>query len=712
MAQKSNRKMNFKRLWSVLLLIALVFFSGSSPAPFFNKESVLMELVMNSLKYGHYDPKPVNDEFSKEVFEGFLNRLDNQKRFLIRSDIEFLSQYETKIDDQIKMGSYEFLNATISIIEKRIQETQEFYQEELKNPFDYSMIDSFQTDRDKYDYVSSTGELRERWRRNLKYATLVRTYNGVERNKDKADSLQKSFDEIEENARKKVLENHEEWFNRLDKQERDDWLAAYLDVIANLNDPHTGYFPPKDKEDFDIEMSGRLEGIGARLSQSGDYIKVVDIVAGSACWRQGDLEINDLILEVAQGDEEPKDVVGMRVDHAVKLIRGKKGTEVRLTVKKVDGSTKIIPIVRDVVQLEQTYARSVFLENKNTGNSKIGYIYLPKFYSNFNSPNGRTSSGDVRNEVERMKGEGVEKIILDLRNNGGGSLEDAIKMVGLFVDKGPVVQVKARDRQPQIYQDFESGIVFEGPLVVLTNFFSASASEILAAALQDYNRALIIGAKNTYGKGTVQRFIELDRQMDRLSKGDNSYLKPLGSLKITVQKFYRIDGKSTQLKGVTPDIILPDNYELIDIGEKDYENALVWDEISSADFQTLSAGVNSEIKAIQKNSGIRVKKDPYFMGVKSNAEYLKDQSESTKVPLNFDEYTSMQKLKKERSEELKKSAKAIEDFNAIPLPEDQVKMDEDSIFSAKREKWFKSIKKDHHLYEALNITSDLKGNTP
>ncbi len=665
-----------------------------------------MELVFNSLKYGHFDPKPVNDEFSERVFNKFLARLDNQKRFFEQKDIEFLSQYKTSIDDQIRSGSYEFLNATISIIEKRIQQTEGFYKEDLAQPFDYESVDSLEVDRKKFDYVSNDQELRERWKRNLKYASLVRLYNGLERNEDKPDSTRKDYADIEENARKKVRENHEEWYNRLNKQERDDWLASYLDVIANINDPHTGYFPPKDKEDFDIEMSGQLEGIGARLSQKGDYIKVVDIVAGSACWRQGDLEVEDLILEVGQGEEDPVDVVGMRVDHAVKLIRGKKGTEVRLTVKKVDGTIKVIPITRDVVQLEQTYARSVFLKNENS-HSKIGYIYLPKFYSNFNSPDGRTSAGDVKNEVEKLKEEGVEKIIIDLRNNGGGSLQDVVKMVGLFVDQGPVVQVKARYGDPYILKDTEPGIVFDGPLVVLTNFFSASASEILAAALQDYNRALVIGANSTYGKGTVQRFIELDKEMDRLSKGDNTSLKPLGSLKITVQKFYRIDGKSTQLKGVTPDIVLPDSYEMIDVGEKDYKNALKWDEISATDFSALNAGVKNEIGGIERKSIVRVNSDPYFQEVRNNAMYLKGQKMNTKVPIYLEGYTQMQEDKKKKSKELKDKAKEIDDFEAIPLKEDLERMQSDTVFRAKREKWFKTIKKDHHLYETLNITSDM-----
>jgi carboxyl-terminal processing protease len=705
------KTMFLRKINSVLLVAILVFFSGSSPAPFFNKETVLLELVQNSIRYGHYDPKPLDNEFSEEVFEMFLGRLDNQKRFFTSQDVEFLSQYKDQIDEQIENGSYEFLNASINIIEKRIQQTQEFYKESLSNEFKFDGLDSMESDREKLDYVSSERELEKRWKRNLKYSTLVRVFSGLELNKNLEDTAKKSFDQLEQESREKVLENHNEWYNRLNKQERDDWLAAYLDVIVSINDPHTGYFPPKEKEDFDIQMSGRLEGIGARLSQNGDYIKVVDIVAGSACWRQGDLEIGDLIIEVGEGDGETTDLVGMRVDHAVKLIRGKKGTEVRLTVQKVDGSVRIIPIVRDVVQLEQTYARSVFLENNNTTN-KIGYIFLPKFYSNFNSRNGRTSAGDVKKELEKLKMDGAEKILIDLRNNGGGSLQEVVKMAGLFVDKGPIVQVKARYGDPYILKDEEPGIVFDGPLVILTNFFSASASEILAAALQDYDRALIIGSNSTYGKGTVQRFIELDKEMDRLSKGNHTDLKPLGSLKMTVQKFYRIDGKSTQLRGVIPDIILPDNYEMIDVGEKDYENALAWDEIASTNYSPLTAGLEEEVRPILENSLSRISLDPYFREVKNNAQYLKDQRELTKIPMDLEGYTLWRQMKKEKSKELKNVANEIEDLKAIPLTSDATKMEMDSIFKSRREKWIKSIQKDHHLYEALNITADLKAENP
>jgi len=699
--------MFFKKVNPVILLFLLLFFSGSTPAPFFNKETVLLELVQSSIRYGHYDPKPMDDRFSERVFDLFLVRLDNQKRFLTNQDVKFLSQYRNEIDNQIKSGSYEFLNACINIIEKRIQQTEGFYKISLSKKFEFDELDSMESDREKLSYVPSEKELELRWRRNLKYATLARVYTGLEKNKDLEDSLKKSFIQLEQDSRDKVLENHDEWFNRLNKQERDDWLASYLDVIVSVNDPHTGYFPPKDKEDFDIQMSGRLEGIGARLSQKGDYIKVVDVVPGSACWRQGELEIGDLIIEVGEGDGETTDLVGMRVDHAVKLIRGKKGTEVRLTVQKVDGSVKIIPIIRDIVQLEQTYARSVFLENKNSS-SKIGYIFLPKFYSNFNSPDGRTCSRDVKKELEKLIMDGADKIMIDLRNNGGGSLQEVVKMAGLFVDKGPIVQVKGRYGDPYILKDVDPGTVFDGPLVIMTNFFSASASEILAAALQDYDRALIIGSNNTYGKGTVQRFFELDKEMDRLSKGDHADLKPLGSLKMTVQKFYRIDGKSTQLRGVIPDIILPDNYEMIDVGEKDYENALSWDEIASTNYSPLTVGLSQELRPILENSRARISLDPYFQAVKNNAIYLRDQKEFTKIPMDLDGYTHWRQVKKEKYRELKDLTKVIEDFKVIPLSSDAIKMEVDSIFRARREKWIKSIRKDHHLYEALNITADLR----
>ena len=382
----------------------------------------------------------------------------------------------------------------------------------------------------------------------------------------------------------------------MDKIDESDWLSIYLNSITTIYDPHTAYFPPQDKENFDIAMSGQLEGIGARLTSKGGFIVVAEIVPGSACWRQGQLKVGDKILKVGQGDEEPIDITDMRTDHAVKYIRGKKGTEVRLTVKQVDGSVITIPIIRDIVILEETYTKSAVIDNK-------GYINLPKFYADFSGNGGRDCSDDVKNEILKLKEEGVEGIILDLRNNGGGSLQDVVEMAGLFIKEGPIVQVKAKVGKPRVYSDTDESVYYDGPLVVMVNTYSASASEILAAAMQDYGRAVIVGGSpTTFGKGTVQRAFDLDGFVSEAY----DEIKPLGALKLTLQKFYRIDGGTTQLKGVTPDIILPDTWSYLNVGEKDQEFPIPWDEIGSPEVPGVGK-LNQA--AIRKHQAKKCRKD-------------------------------------------------------------------------------------------------------
>jgi carboxyl-terminal processing protease len=620
-----------------LLFFILIVFNGSTSESDAKKDVILMKLVYNSLKANHYAPKDMDDDYSEDVYELYLKRLDYTKRFLLEEDIKKLDEYKFKIDNEIKASTYDFFEQSIDLLEKRIDEAESYYEDALEKPFDFSGNGKYERDGDKKKYAKNKKELKERWIASMKYETLIRLYTAVNKNEDKAEEEKKSFEELEKESREKVLKNTREWFDRLRKQERDDWVSIYINTLANVYDPHTGYFPPKDKEDFDIQMSGRFEGIGARLSQKDDYIEIVDVIPGSASYKQGELEVGDLILEVAS-DDEVIDVVGMRVDHAVKYIRGPKGTEVQLTVRKKDGVIKTIPIIRDVVELEQTYARSTVLKN-DKNEEGVGYIYLPKFYANFNSKDGRTSSGDVAEEIEKLKAENVSGIIVDLRNNGGGSLQDVVKIAGLFIESGPIVQVKDRYRPPYILKDTDPTIAYDGPLVIMTNFFSASASEILAAAMQDYNRGIIIGSESTFGKGTVQSFVNLDQYVQRVLKGNNSEDFPsLGSVKMTFQKFYRIDGRSTQLRGVTPDIILPDSYEEIDLGEKEQDFALEWDEIEETVYTTAyPEAFTDKLTLAQQKSYSRIDTSRIFNLIHENAKRLKEQRESTLVSLNFEE---------------------------------------------------------------------------
>ncbi|MEO1715046.1 MAG: S41 family peptidase, partial [Bacteroidota bacterium] len=370
-----------------------------------------------------------------------------------------------------------------------------------------------------------------------------------------------------------VLKTFDDWYERLEKRKRSDYLSIYINSITNVFDPHTSYFEPIEKQNFDINMSGKLEGIGARLQSDGNYTKITSVIVGGPAWKQGDLKENDKIMKVAQDGEDPIDVTGMQLDDVVSQIRGEKGTKVILTVKKIDGSIADIEIVRDVVILEEGFAKSLILHT--TAKEKVGFISLPRFYDDFYDEEGRSCARDVATEIDKLKKENVRGIILDLRNNGGGSLRDVVTMSGFFIEKGPIVQVKARGRSPEVLEDNDPSVKWDGHLIVMVNQFSASASEILAAALQDYERAVIVGSTSTFGKGTVQRFYNLDRAIPGYSE-----LKPFGEIKLTTQKFYRIDGGSTQLKGVTPDIILPDMYSYIETGEKEQEYPMNWTQIA------------------------------------------------------------------------------------------------------------------------------------
>jgi carboxyl-terminal processing protease len=476
-------------------------------------EDLLVRVILENLKNFHYAPVEIDDTFSEKAFDNYLEMIDGNKRFLIQSDIDELSKYKLTIDDESRNGTYNFLNRSVEILEQRQIEVQLITKELLSKPFNFDLTETVEFG-DDVKYAQNKEELKEKWRLYLKYNVMLRLASAIDVQEKAIESKDTSYkietlDSLEFKARQGVQKTHDEWFERITKMERKDRLNVYVNALTAVFDPHTNYFPPADKENFDIRMSGKLEGIGASLQEKDGYIKVVKIIAGSPSALQGELKENDVILRVAQGKEESVDIVNARIDDAVKLIRGKKGTEVRLTVKKPDGTTKVIPIIRDVVVLEETYAKSAIVNDKD--NKKVGYIYLPSFYADFSGQGGRTSWKDVKAEIEKLKDEGVEGIILDLRNNGGGSLGDVVEMGGLFIPEGPVVQVKARGEAPYIMKDNNKSVTWDGALVIMVNSFSASASEIMAAAMQDYKRAVILGAGSTHGKGTVQRFIELNQ---------------------------------------------------------------------------------------------------------------------------------------------------------------------------------------------------------
>ena len=531
-----------------------------------------------------------------------------------------------------------------------MKESRAIYEEILDKPFDFKINESINVDYEKLPFSKNKSELVDRWRKQLKLSALssITDKEQLEEDKKKNDAKYevKSFETLEKEVRENSLKSLNEYFDFIEKElERDDWFAIFLNSIVERFDPHTFYFSPDDKEKFDVSMSGTFQGIGARLQKKESGVEVSELISGGPAWRGKELEAGDLILKVAQGKEEPLDIAGMRLDDVVKKIKGPKGTEVRLTVKKVDGTIKVISIIRDEVETEETFAKSSVVEKDG---KKYGIIYLPKFYISFENKENRDAFKDVAAEIEKLKAQNIDGLVMDLRDNGGGSLETVVKMVGLFIPEGPIVQVKAPGRNPEILPDPDKRVQYDGPLVVMINNFSASASEIFAAAIQDYKRGIVVGSKHSYGKGTVQNMIDLNQFIRGNSYGD------LGALKTTIQKFYRINGGSTQREGVKSDIVFPDRFAYLDMGERDEESALPWDKIEPAKYQPLNINYDNVIA----NSKKRIAANPTFNLIDENAKWIFERKDENDFSLNLNEFN-----KEIAATDLKiKKFKAISDY--------------------------------------------------
>ena len=682
----------------VFFLNRLVPYNGNDPNP--QKEAKLVEAILFGLNRYHFQPKPVDDRFSRQVYDLYLHNIDGGKRFFTQADIDRLQAYETQLDDQAQAGTFEFFNLSVEIQEKSLDKTQGWYQQILSRPVDFTKNDFFETEGKKLAWAKDDAELRSRWEKWMKYEVLSRVNDELS-NQEKPEykGEKKTFETLEAEMRAKVLDIYDKYFKRLKKTDRTRRMEIYLNAIINVFDPHSGYFSPQEKADFDFKMSGKLEGIGARLQSDGEKTTVTEIVPGGPAWKQGELEPKDVVLKVGQGDDQPVDVMGWEIDDVVSKIRGPKGTTVKLTVQKTDGSTRVISIVRDVVITEETLAKSLIMHTSD-GPEKVGYIYLPKFYADF-TPQGVTSCAeDVAKEVEKLKRENVKGIVLDLRNNGGGSLRDVVRMSGLFIEQGPIVQVKSRGHQPDINADSDPRVQYGGPLIVMVNGFSASASEILAAAMQDYGRAVIVGSTGTYGKGTVQRFWDLD-----LTTNDDS-IKPMGEMKLTIQKFYRITGKTTQLDGVKPDIVLPDSYNYVDLGERENDYPLDATTIEPVSFNQQAYHI-ADLGKLKANSSARVKNDQTFRKIEDNAQRLQRQKDMTQFPLQLDAYRKWDKKLEDESEQFENMLKPIDNFQLDNLVADLPQIQSDTSRITRNDSWLKERKKDIQLYEALRVMQDM-----
>ncbi len=666
-----------------------------------DKDKLILFILKGVLSQGHYVEKDINDEFSEKIYDEFLKSLDPGKRYFTKEDLKEFSQFKHEIDDEIRDARIDFFQLVYKRFLEKIDFAKTTYRTILQQPFEYDKNETVDVDSEKLEYAKNEKKLIGYWRKRLKLSVLSRIeeIEEEEARKIKKDSTYKlkTFDDIEHQARTETLKNMDELYERIEELELNDWYSTFLNSITNLYDPHTMYMSPRIKSDFDQSMAGKIEGIGARLTKKGMYTEVVELISGGPAMKQGELEPGDKILKVGQGDSLAVDIVGMRLYKAIKHIKGKKGTEVRLTVKKkLDGSTKVIPIVRDVVEFEETFVKSsVVMKN----GKKYGIIDLPMFYIDFKDRTARTSSSDMEKEIERLNKEGVEGLILDLRGNGGGSLKTAIEIAGLFIKNGPVVQVKYREKNARVRNDNDSRIQWKKPLVILVDEISASASEILAGAMQDYGRAIIMGSKQTYGKGTVQNITPLNIYL-------KNYHKDLGSLKFTIQKFYRINGESTQIKGVASDIVMPTRFNFMDYGERDYDNPLPWDTVQKARFQKVDSYVNKDI--VIKNSEKRIEANPMFKNIKDYAKWLKSSQDKNEFSLNYKEFIKESKQKTEKGKEFKELLK-FESKNVFKSPQYELKLEKtDENLKEKRDAWHKNLKKDVYVDEALNVLSELK----
>jgi carboxyl-terminal processing protease len=708
MFRKTLQYMFSKRSLPVLLILAfagiLIAFntSGRNNPP--TKYEKIFQQVAEMLEENHYSPHKIDDKFSSDIFKKYLNSLDPDKNIFLQSDIKELKKYESNIDNELHGAPMQFFPAANAIYQKRLGEVAAYYPEILGKSFNYTVDESVIMDADKLDFSANEAARKESWRKRLKFMALERyadLLDARETNKSTQGFVVKTDAELEKEARNKVSvvmnRNFERLKNKFNEEERFNLL---VNTITTTMDPHTTFFPPVEKRYFDEQMSGRFFGIGASLRPDDGSIKIATIVAGSPAWKSQQITVGDIVLKVGQGAEEPTDLTGFDTEDAVKLIRGKKGTEVRLTLKKVDGSIKVVTMIREEIVTEETFARSVII---NENNKKIGYIFPPEFYADWERPNGARCAIDVSREIIKLKEQGIDGIIMDLRNNGGGSLYDVVQMVGFFIEDGPIVQVKDREGNPNVLRDRDRSVLYDGPLAVMVNEFSASASEIFAAAIQDYKRGVIIGSSSTYGKGTVQRNIGLDGTATGPMTALNA-TEQLGTVKLTLQKFYRINGGSTQLRGVVPDIVIPDQYEYLKYREKDNPDALPWDEIQKATYN--QAKLYYDPNAVKSAAENRVNTSPSFVTIKETSQAL--------AKINDKEYSLNLVKYKAEQKEIKNTIKKIDEINKNPkelqlslIPTDEKRLEVDNDKLERRKQWVKSLSKDIYLGESVNIMNDM-----
>lgn len=683
--------------------LAIVAFSKTSKVNEPSAKQRTLMLVVEMLEKQHYNPQLIDDDFSIKIFNKYLDELDGEKIIFSQTDVDALKKYRTKLDDEMKgKEPLDFLTDINTLYTKRVNELSNTYKQLLSKPFDFTVNEEYLVDGEKIAYPKNDAARLDRFRKKIKLMVLERYADLMEqRDKSVVDSIKnKTNAQLENESRDRVSKVLEKLYSRLKtKFTEEERFNSFVNVITTQMDPHTDFFPPVEKRQFDEMMSGKFYGIGAQLQEQDGNIKIASLMPAYPAQRSGQIDVNDVIVKVAQGDGEAVEITGFDVTDAVKLIRGKKDTEVKLTIRKADGTTKIVKLTRAEIVQDEAYARSSIVTQAN--GDKIGYIFLPDFYADFENPAGARCSRDVAKEIVKLKQEGIKGLVIDLRYNGGGSLYEVQQMVGLFIPEGPVVQVKGKESKPETLFDKDPSVLYDGPLTVMVNEMSASASEIFAAAIQDYGRGIIAGS-DTYGKGTVQKNLPIGRSLYDMYIGGNQNNQPdLGFVKLTFQKFYRINGGSTQLKGVTPDVVIPDVLENRKIRERDNTASLKWDEVPKAAYDSTKFYSDEVVKkaktAIANNNNFNL--------IKQNTTWLSKQAEMP-VQLELNKYLANQKKIMETVTQDNQILKAKQE-----LTMDVTKPDYDKFYNnpdkpkgERYQNWLKGIKTDIYIAQAIDIT--------
>lgn len=704
------KKITFKKLLMFAPLMTLMF-CFNSPQNDDEKMQTIMVSVKNTLSYLHYSPKPINDAYSQDVYEKYFESVDASKRYFLQSDMDEFKKHYTKLDDYLNQGNLVFYKLTIDRLYQRVDEIDKMTQDILSKPINLEENDELILEPKKRVNPIDSKQQREEWKKYIKYnilqeiETLTSKEEAQKKKKDSVvnnklpDTIKYAPTTAEQKRVKATAEVKDlitDSFRRFKKRKKMDWFTVYMNAYTEVFDPHTNYFSPKNKEEFDMQFTGKVIGIGALIQEKKGYLYLGELTIGAPAWKSKQLTAGDKILKVkSKPNEEPVNVVGMLSDEAVRLIRGEKGTPVTLTVEKKDKTIKEVTMIREEVAIEDTFARSIVVNSKN--GKKYGFIYLPSFNVDFEDPKGRNASDDIKAELIKLKKENVEGIILDLRSNGGGSLTEVGDIMGLFMNAGPYVQVKDSRGKIQVLSNKSNEPIWTGPLVVMQNELSASASEILAGAFQDYGRAAVIGSPSSFGKGTVQTFVELNRF---LNTNDD-----FGALKLTIQKFYRVSGESTQRKGIEADIKMKDFFSYAEVGERFDQYALPWDKIEATSYKKMNGLNIPQLKAeVEK----QIAESPSYKLLQQSAEWKEALDKEETITLNQTKFNELMKKRKAQIDKFKGLDKFNNGLKFTLHTDEAERIKKDEGFAKKTENWRKNLERDFYLEETVDVLSKIK----